>query len=384
MMIIAFWSLLLLIAYTYVLFPALVLLRGWLWPREYRQAANEPTVSVIIAAYNEQSCIGRKIENVLALEYPSEKLELIIASDGSTDGTNEIVRGYLERNVRLLALPRSGKAQALNAAVAAARGDVLVFSDANSMFERHAIRALVAPLGDPSVGGVAGDQRYEKARRGDNGTCGERGYWNFDRWMKRAESRGGNVISATGAIYAIRRELFQPVPEGVTDDFVTSTRVIAQGKRLVFRDDAIAWEPVAVRHGAEFGRKVRIMTRGLRGVWRMRCLLNPFQHGFYSLQLFSHKVLRRLMVLPLIGIVILSLLLWNESIGYRAFAVLQLTCLLLAAAGAVIAKTRLRQPKALAVPFYFCLVNFAALIALWRIITGQSVVLWQPQRSTGD
>ena len=116
----------------------------------------------------------------------------------------------------------------------------------------------------------------------------------------------------------------------------------------------------------------------------MRCLLNPFQYGFYSLQLFSHKVLRRLMVLPLIGIVILSLLLWNESIGYQAFAVLQLTCLLLAAAGAVIAKTRLRQPKALAVPFYFCLVNFAALIALWRIITCQSVVLWQPQRSTGD
>ena len=303
---ILFWAAVGVVAYTYVGFPLVVLLRGWLFPQpvdvlpKNSSDPPSPSVTLIIAAHNEAASIAAKLDHVLAIDYPAGRWEVLVASDGSTDRTEEIVRGYAGRGVRLLSLPRQGKAKAINAAVAAARGEVLVFSDANSLFEREAVQNLVRPFADRSIGGVAGDQRYLP----DSGTasdCGERSYWSLDRWLKRAESRAGHVISATGAIYAIRRNLFREVPEGVTDDFVTSTRVIAQGYRLVFAEDAVAWEPVAESQQVEFGRKVRVITRGLRGVLRMRALLNPFRFGFYSLQLFSHKLLRRMAFLPLGG-----------------------------------------------------------------------------------
>ena len=200
----------------------------------------------------------------------------------------------------MLDLPRTGKAGALNTAVERATGEILVFSDANSMFAPDALARLAAPFADPSVGGVAGDQRY-LPDDGDGGVAkGERGYWDLDRAIKQAESAAGNVISATGAIYAVRRSLFGPVPDGVTDDFATSTAVIAQGHRLVFAPDAVAYEPVGAAAEIEYGRKVRVMTRGLNGVVLRRGLLDPRRHGFYAVQLFSHKVLRRLMAIPLL------------------------------------------------------------------------------------
>lgn len=377
---ILFWSAVAIIAYTYIGFPLLVLLRSRVAPRPVASGDVTPSVSLVIAAHNEEDSIGGKLENVLAMDYPAEQLEILVASDGSTDRTEQIVRGFAARGVRLLALPRLGKARALNAAIAVARGEVLAFSDANSMFERQALRRLVSPLADDTVGGVAGDQRYDLPDRGDTNGCGERSYWNFDRLMKRAESRAGHVISATGAIYAIRRKLFQAVPEGVTDDFVTSTRVIAQGYRLVFCGDAVAWEPVAPSQQAEFSRKVRVITRGFRSLLVMRSLLNPFRHGFYSLQLLSHKLLRRLMFLPLSVLLIGSFLLWQDGMLYRAAASAQAAFYALAACGTVASNRQWRTTKLFAVPAYFCMVNLASLIALWRLATGHAVVVWEPQR----
>jgi glycosyltransferase involved in cell wall biosynthesis len=218
---------------------------------------------MVIVAHNEAAHIGAKLENILSLDYPHDRFDVVVASDGSNDETETIVRGYADRKVKLLSLPRQGKIPALNAAVAAATGEVLVFSDANSMYAPDALRALVRPLADPHVGGVAGDQRYFKERGG--ASAGEHTYWNFDRMLKQAQSAAGNVISATGAIYAVRRSLFRTVPSGVTDDFAVSTAVIAQGYRLVFASDAAAYEPAAKASGIEFGRKTRVMTRGLRG-----------------------------------------------------------------------------------------------------------------------
>ena len=254
------------LAYTYLLFPALVVLRALLRPRPHASADIAPPVSIVIAAYNEAATIGAKLENLLSLDYPRDRLEVVIASDGSEDGTDEIVRAHANGTVRLLSLPRRGKAEALNAAVAAASGEILVFSDANSIYAPDAVRALVRPFADPTVGGVAGDQRYLVAGGSDGVAAGEQSYWDFDRLLKLTESRAGNVISATGAIYAVRRSLFRPVPVGVTDDFATSTSVIAQGYRLVFAPDAVAYEPVAPAVELEFGRKVRVITRGLRGL----------------------------------------------------------------------------------------------------------------------
>ncbi|WP_164100511.1 glycosyltransferase family 2 protein [Candidatus Laterigemmans baculatus] len=385
-----FWIAAAAIAYTYAGFPLLVLLRGWLLPRPIAAkdplacgnadpADSIPSVSLIIAAHNEAESLGAKLENVLGLDYPRERLEVWIASDGSTDRTEAIAESYAGRGVQLLALPRLGKARTLNAAVAVARGEVLVFSDANSMLEARALRQLVAPFADPGVGGVAGDQRYLPSR-GDADGCGERSYWSLDRWLKRAESRGGHAVSATGAIYAIRRKLFEEIPEGVTDDFVTSTGVIEQGYRLVFAEEAVAWEPVAESQQSEFARKVRVITRGLRSLLRRRSLLNPWRYGFYSLQLFSHKLLRRVMFVPLLGLWCGSLLLWEQGPWYQAAAVLQTLFYLLAVAGAVAAVGRRRAGKLLTVPAYFCMVNLACLIAWWRLARGQSVVLWEPQR----
>ena len=367
------------IVYAYVLFPALILVRSWLVRRPCRKADVTPMISVIVACYNEEQSIAGKIESVLACDYPSDKLEIVVVSDGSNDRTDEIVARFRERGVVLLSVPRRGKAPALNDAVAVSKGEILVFSDANSAFDRGALRALAAPFADSEVGGVAGNQCYSKPA-GKDGQDGERAYWSFDRWLKVLESSSGNTISATGAIYALRRSAFRPVPVGVTDDFVTSTRVIAQGLRLVFEPEAIAREPVAPSNDAEFRRKVRVMTRGLRAVAMMRELLNPLRFGFYSVQLLSHKVLRRLVFVPQIALMVTAPLLWQDGLLYQIATVGQLAFYALALLGLVLQKIGVAPPKLVSVASYFCMVNFAAAVAWTNFLRGHSIELWEPQR----
>ncbi len=374
-----FWLSVALLAYSYVLFPALVYLRGKLFPQPYQAAPITPSVSVIIAAYNEQDDIGAKLDNMLALKYPRAQYEILVASDGSDDNTNAIVSTYAERGVKLLALPREGKASALNAAVAVATGEILVFTDANSIFTEDALSALVAPFADATVGGVAGNQRYLPKSALVTGSDGEQSYWNFDRQMKVSQSKSGNAISATGAIYAIRHSLFRTVPVGVTDDFVTSTSVIAQGYRLVFAPAAVAYEPVAGSSDREFGRKVRIMTRGLRAVIVMRELLNPFRYGFYAFQLFSHKVVRRLMFIPLLALLIVNPFLWNHGLFYQLTMLLQIAFYSCALVGWRFGNTRLGSLKLFSIPYFFCLIYTAALFAAWNIARGRTIDRWQPQ-----
>ena len=383
MALILFWTCLGLIVYTYLIFPLLVVLRGILWKKPYKRedVSPLPLVSVIIAAYNEEREIGEKLNNMLSLDYPKDRLEIVIASDGSTDGTNEIVQRYEDRGIKLLALSRLGKAGALNAAVAASRGELLVFSDANSMYKSDALRALVRPFADAKVGGVAGNQVYLKKKGTSVAGAGERSYWDFDRIMKQFESSAGNTISATGAIYAIRRSLFEAVQEGVTDDFFTSTSVIARGYRLVFAPDAIAYESVAGTSKSEFGRKVRVITRGLRAVFiARRQLLNPFRYGFYAIQLFSHKALRRLVVFLLLLLLLVNPFLWNEGWFYQLTMLGQLAFYGLGLLGFLLDGTRLGRLKVFTIPFYFCLVNIAVLIAALNIMRGQQIKRWEPQR----
>ena len=239
------------------------------------------------------------------------------------------------------------------------------------------------------MGGVAGNQVYlpTSAASGPADPAGataagvgERSYWDFDRRVKDAESLGGSVISATGAIYALRRELFRPVPDGVTDDFATSTRVIAAGRRLVFEPEAVALEPVAGSSRREYGRKVRIMTRGLRGVAVSRDLLDPRRHGFYALQLLTHKVLRRLMAIPLLVIAVTSVLLWDDGPIYRLAALGQAGVYGLGTIGLALRDRRAGRRPWFAIPAFFLLVNVASLHALWNLITGRRIDRWQPAR----
>lgn len=371
-----------LILYTYLLFPVILLVRALVRPKPFEQRDTEPPVTLVIAAHNEAGAIGDKLDNTMSLDYPAGQLEVLVASDGSDDGTNEIVHRYADR-VRLLALPRNGKASALNAAIGEAKGEIIVFSDANSTYARDAIRALVRPFADARVGGVAGNQRYRGiGHQPGEGAGGEQAYWSFDRLLKVAESRAGNAISATGAIYAIRRSLVGVVPEGVTDDFAVSSSIIAQGYRLVFAPDAIAYESPAASGRGEFGRKVRVITRGLRGVLVRRELLNPFRYGFYALQLFSHKVLRRLMVIPLLLVAGTTGLLWSRGAIYRLAAIAQLVFYALAAAGIALDGSHLGRHRILAAPAYFVMVNAACLVALWNLVRGRRIDRWDSPRTS--
>lgn len=377
-----FWLSFALIGYAYLLFPAIIYLRGRFFKRPYTKAAIQPTVSLVMAMHNEQDDLPAKLENLLAMQYPREKFEVVIASDGSTDRTHAIMQACQADNFQMLLLPRVGKAAALNTAVSRAHGEILVFSDANSMYAPDAIARLAAPFADPLVGGVAGNQRYLNSRKNNLSQTGEKSYWNFDRLMKVYESQAGNVISATGAIYAIRRSLFQPIIDGVTDDFYTSTAVIEQGYRLVFEPDAVSFEPVSPDAEREFKRKVRIITRGLGGVIARRTLLNPFRYGFYALQLFSHKVLRRLVVFPLVVILITSLLLAATSPLYALAAAAQICFYALAAVGYFLRGRRNRILKIATLPFFFTMVNAASLLAVLNVLRGNHIARWEPQRAS--
>ena len=384
---IVFWGALGLIAYTYVGFPLLLFLRGLIWRRPVKKAPITPSVSLVIVAYNEEASIGAKLENVLRLDYPRDRLQVIVASDGSSDRTEEIVASFADQGVQLLAFPRQGKIPALNQAVAHATGEILIFSDANSMYKEDALRKLVAPFADEQVGAVGGNQCYFPEAEGEAASFGERLYWAFDRQLKVIQSRAGNMTSATGAIHAIRRELFQPVPPGVTDDFTISTRAIAQGYRLVFEPEAIAYESVASSDKKEFRRKQRIMVRGLRGVWTVRELLNPWRHGFYSLQLFTHKVLRRGIAWLLIPLFAASLALYGRAPIYTWAALGQLAFYGSALAAFGIRRTSLRQVKLfrlLSIPYYFCLTYLAALMAWIQFLRGKRIDLWDSTRLNND
>jgi len=381
---ILFWVAVFLVVYTYMGFPLGVVLRGILWGRPYKheELTTLPVVSIMIAAYNEAKSIGAKLDNILSMDYPRDYLKVVIASDGSTDGTDAIVQRYKEYGVKLLSLPRLGKAAALNAAVNASSGDILVFSDANSMYKADAIQELVRPFADPKVGGAAGNQVYRTATAGGSTTDGEHAYWNFDRMLKQNQSKSGNTLAATGAIYAIRRQLFRPIPDGVSDDFFTSTGVVAQGYRLVFAPDAIAYEPAAATSQVEFGRKVRVMIRSWNAFIFRRELLNPFRHGFYAIQFFSHKILRYLVVFPLLMLFFISPFLWKTSWIYQLATISQVAFYLCALFGLLLHRTRFSRKKIFTIPFYFCMVNAASLVAVIKVLRGQQIKHWEPQRQS--
>jgi cellulose synthase/poly-beta-1,6-N-acetylglucosamine synthase-like glycosyltransferase len=376
-----FWLAIALIVYAYIGFSLLIIIVARFKNRRVQQKPITPRVSLIVPVWNEERAIAERLENALSLDYPAGALEIIVASDGSNDNTEVIVSKYETRGVRLLSFPRRGKIHALKDAVASATGEILVFSDANSMYKRDALRMLMRNFADPAVGGVCGNQIYLKAKKADATSQGEGMYWSFDKWLKRMESLTGSIVSAHGAIYAIRRSLYQPpASAAVTDDFAISTAVIEQGHRLVFEGEAIAYEEPTASAALEFGRKVRIMTRGLRGVLLRRRLLNPFRYGFYALELFSHKVLRRLVPVLLLILLGASFFLSTRNNFYLAATAAQMLFYLFAALGYSLRRHRLGRLKFFYIPFFYCLANAAALIAVIRIIRGKKVERWQPQR----
>jgi cellulose synthase/poly-beta-1,6-N-acetylglucosamine synthase-like glycosyltransferase len=379
----AFWCSILLVVYAHLGFPLLVALVASFKREHVRKAPVEPHISVVIAAHNEENAICSTLDSVLEQDYPRELLDLTVVSDGSTDQTEELVAGYHGRRVQLKRVVHRGKARAVDAGIHGSNGDIVVLIDANTMLDPGCLRALVANFADERIGGVCGNQRYLRRGVEESASVGEELYWQLDRFLKRMESMTGSVVSADGALYAIRRELYDGSEAGRwTDDFFISTGVVAAGRRLVFEPKARAVEAVAERSVEELQRKVRIISMGLRTVWRRRALMDPFRHGFYALVLVSHKLLRRLASLGLLVAALTALALHDVGAIYALCAYMATLIVALAAVGMVLRKRPIGRWKVFAIPFYFVLANCAAILALFQIVRGRRYETWSQARSS--
>ncbi len=342
----------------------------------------QPSVSLIISAFNEAKVIADKIENALALDYPRELLEILVISDASDDGTDEIVLKYAKGNVRLCRQEeRHGKSAGLTRFCPTARGDVLVFTDANAMFRADAITKLVRHFDNPSVGYVVGRQLYEASESASADS--ENMYWNLELKLKEWESQLSSVVGADGAIYALRKELFEPLANEDINDFYLPLRVVARGFRGVFDPEAVCVEEAAPDFRGEFRRKYRIVNRSMRAVTKVPAAFYPWRVGLFSIQLFVHKVLRWLSPVFLFLILVSSsiLAIGEANAGRPGFFCLTLFCqfcgYLLAAA---YASPYLRRFKLVYIAYYFLLINVAAAIGIWLLITGRTINVWKPQR----
>jgi len=369
--------------YVYFGYPLLLEVLGIIRRRDVNKKDTIPFISVIIAAYNEESTITEKLENTLSLDYPKDRLEVVVASDGSTDKTEEIVSRYENQGVRLLPLSRSGKLVALDQAVKQARGEVLVFTDANAILEERALRELASNFYDPEVGGVCGNQKY-RLEQNPNGDCaseGENLYWTYDKWIKQLESKLGSTIAADGSIYAIRKHLFVPISDPAqADDFAISARVVTQGYRLVYEPEAVSYENPPISSDLEFWRKVRVANQSMNGILHLREALNPFKYGFYGIELLSHKVLRYLVPFFLLIAFVINILLSLDSDFYKIILLLQILFYVLAFIGYKARNLNLGRVKIFYGPFYFCLANIAVLLGAIYLISGKRITTWLPER----
>lgn len=376
---IVWWALMALTLYTYAGYPILLWALARLRPSPVVQADITPTVSLIIAAHNEEVCIADKLENSLSLDYPMEKLEIVVASDASTDRTNDIVAAYADRGIRLNAIEeRRGKSYAQNATVGLTSGDVLVFSDANSMYEPDAIRKLVRNFADARVGYVSGELRYRSPRSAIG--AGEGLYWRYETQIKRWESLTGNIINGNGAIYAVPRQHFIPVPEQTGADIWLPLAQIRRGLRTVHEPEALAYEETSLTAADEFGRKHRSIARALLVLSENLSVLNPLRHGLTSLKLVSHRHLRYLVPYFIIVLFVLNLFLLSSTF-FRITLAAQVAFYLMALLGAWF-QNRDKRILLFYVPYYFCVVNFAAMKGALRFLRGEEVQIWEKASTT--
>lgn len=376
----AFWILLALLAYVYGGYAIVLALLSLLGrARPWKRADATPPVTLIVSALNEAAVIGRKIENSLALDYPRDRLQVIVVSDASEDGTDGIVSGFAGQGVELLRMPqRSGKTLGLNAAVERARGEVVVFSDANAMYAGDAIHKLVRNFADSEVGAVVGESTYVDAQAESERQEGL--YWRYEIAIKRLESATGSVVGGDGAIYAVRRQLYRPMAPDALSDFVNPLQVVEAGSRCVYEPEARSAERAADSFEREFRRKVRIVNRAVRALFRMRRLMNPLRYGFFSVQLVSHKLLRWMVPLMLLALLALNVALVDAGRIYQLVLAAQSALYSLALLGHMLRRRRL-MPAVLSVPYYFCLVNVASAIGMLDALRGRTYTTWTTARN---
>ena len=376
---IIFYFSLSMIIYVYLGYPVLIALLARIRKRNVVQGAFYPHVTILIAAYNEEKCIEATVRNKLQLDYAETKMEIIVISDGSTDGTDAIVHGFDRKRVKLLRQePRAGKTSALNLAVREAKGDILIFSDANSIYAPDAVQKLVRNFVDPAVGYVTGRMVYANP---DGSAIGDgcSGYMNYENVLRSLETGIGSVVGVDGGIDAVRKELYIPMNPDQLPDFVLPLRVVAQGRRVVYDAGAVLREPALDDAGDEYRMRVRVSLRALWALFEMRQLLRFRGNPLFAWQLWSHKILRYLCFIFLASAWLSNALLWNQGFFYRFIFILQnLTYL------AVLTMPMLERCgcgfRLGAYARYFALINLAAAHAFGKFLIGKKQATWTPRK----
>jgi cellulose synthase/poly-beta-1,6-N-acetylglucosamine synthase-like glycosyltransferase len=374
-----FWLSAAALAYTYVGYPLLVAAFARMRPRTVRRAPLETNVTVIITAYNEERDLAAKLENTLALDYPKDKLEILVASDCSNDRTDEIARSFAARGVRLhRQVERLGKTAAQNAAVELAGGEIILFSDATTLYERDVLRALMPSFADESVGCVAGRLVYVDPAETGVGR-GAKSYWGYETFLKTHESRACSLIGASGCLYAVRRAAYVPLYPEACSDFIIATKMVEQGLRAVFEPSAVCTEETNRRSDKEFKMRVRVIAQTFTDLWRHRTMLNPLRAGFYAVELLSHKVLRYAVPVFLACVLLASAALAPFSLFFAAVFASQSAFYLAAVAGWLLERAGWRA-RVLALPHYFVLANAAVVLAFYKFLRGERYARWEPIR----
>jgi cellulose synthase/poly-beta-1,6-N-acetylglucosamine synthase-like glycosyltransferase len=359
-----FWLSLAIVVYAYFGYALLLWVISRLRNRPVIQKHLTPRVSIVIAVRNEEQTLPGKLDNLRRIDYPVERLQTIIVSDGSTDRTSAILEAHIPHILPVILAESNGKGYALNEAIKHATGEILVFMDARQSVEPDAIRELVSCFSDPDVGAASGELLLGEPSAISSNALGL--YWNLEKAVRKLESASGSVVGVTGALYAIRRELYAEIPRGtILDDVLVPMRIARAGKRIVFQPSAIAHDRLFSRKGKEFSRKVRTLAGNYQLLRLAPWLLSPSNPLFF--RFVSHKLLR--LVAPLLLIVMLAASVLSSGLTYQIAAWSQVTLYALAALGTVVPSTRKFKP--IAVPNTFVMLNAAAVVAFCSFIAGK-------------
>jgi cellulose synthase/poly-beta-1,6-N-acetylglucosamine synthase-like glycosyltransferase len=378
LVVILFWSCCLLLTYVYVLYPALVTAFAARYGRPVRRGDALPTVTIIVTVYNEEKCIRAKLDNLAELNYPQGLVDVIVASDASSDSTEAIASSYDRLPVRVLRVEgRQGKTACQNAAASSASSEVLVFTDATTRLDPDAVRRLVENFADAAVGCIAGRLAYVTETESLTGSGG-RDYWDYEVRLRAGESLLGSLVGVSGCLYAVRRSAYRHIHPHLISDFVIAMRMREQGLRTILAPDAICFEATLDRGHQELAMRTRVAARSINALvaeWRF---LNPVRHGTFAWQLWSHKVLRY--ATPLLWLTAIGA---NIALaGQTPYLVLLLAQFALIAAGAMgyLLQQRGHKLGPLTRPYYFLLTNVASLVATLRYLRGERMVTWTPIR----
>lgn len=377
-----FFNLIMLALYIYLGYFLLVILLGKVMQKKVKKANIEPSVALMIAAYNEESSIAKKIENSLSLDYPKDQLKIIVVSDGSTDRTDDIVKSYADRGVELIRVEgRVGKTEARNVAVRSVKEEIIIFSDATTKYKTDIVRKLVRNFADKTVGMVTGHLIYQDGDDTQMG-LGQKLYWQYESLIKKSQTEMGTLTGSVGCVTAFRTGLYTPLPDNIIEDFTGPLMMVMKGFRVVYEEEAICFEETTTKSSKEWSMRVRVIRGGMTGLLFAKKILNPLQYPLASFQLISHKILRWMVPLFMIffaTVTLQAVLADSEYLVAQVLLIIQLLFYGSAALAFLLEKKGIHL-KITAIPFYFVVVNLAALVAMFKMLNHTLEATWEPQR----